>query len=425
MNPNEGRHATNWKASRRPVATPSINFLSACELKVKPISWLVNDYLEQDTLAVMYGPPAGGKSFIALDVSCCIASATAFHGHEVQPGAVFYIAGEGHNGIARRLKAWATLRGTSTPPLLFVSDAPADLADAGNAAKVGDAIELLADATGKQPTLIVIDTMARNFSGDENSATEVGNFVRNADAIRRRWAATVLIVHHSGKNSENGARGSSALRGAADAEYEVSRNSEDKVIRLASRKMKDAEEPEPLAFQLTGVPIYDELGTPIGGAALQLEEYTAPPVQAIAKLGKHQKAALVTLELMHTAAVEQLASEAEKDSPIKIHMDSWKSECEKANIPRQRFHEAKKVLSEKGHIRLEDSHVVLVRPVQSPLGRSERTDKLTSSDSGRTTYRTVEEQAKTAQCQETCKFCEVNPVTGEIQLLLLPGASLG
>jgi hypothetical protein len=384
MSAAEDRYAKEWQGVPRLAAAPSMQFLSACELKVKPISWLVDGYIEEDTLALVYGRPGERKTFYALDVSCCIASSTNFHGHEVQSGAVFYIAGEGHNGIARRLSAWAAYNRKPMPPLLFVSDAPADLANATNAARVADAIELLADATGQKPALIVIDTMARNFGGEENSATDVGHFVRNVDAIRRRWKSTVLIVHHSGKNGDNGARGSSALRAAVDAEYEVSRSAEDKTIRVIPRKMKDAEEPEPLAFDLVGVPIYDDGGTPIGGAALRLKEYSAPPVQVVAKLGKQQKAALAILERMHDEISERLANQDREDHPVYIQLEAWRLECEKSDIPRQRFHDAKTSLVDRNCIRIDGPHVFLVRPVLTPLGAPDRTDIPTTTSNGQT-----------------------------------------
>ena len=38
----------------------SIRFVAASQLPVSPIDWLVADYLEQNTLAVLYGAPGKG-----------------------------------------------------------------------------------------------------------------------------------------------------------------------------------------------------------------------------------------------------------------------------------------------------------------------------------------------------------------------------
>ncbi len=364
-----------------PMRPSPFRFVAACDMPVNPVAWLIKDYIEEDALAVMYGPPGKGKSFIALDMSCCIASNLSFHGHNVKAGAVFYIAGEGHNGLARRLRAWAELNNTDMPRALFVSEAPADLASEANATKVMEAVQQLADASGKTPVLIVIDTLARNFGGDENSATDMGNFIRNADALRRLWKATVLIVHHSGKDSDRGARGSSALKGAADAEYEVGRNDADQIIRLTPRKMKDAEEPASLAFELVSVPVLDDSGVLVGGAALRVAEYTAhAPVTA--KLGKQQKAALDVLEQMHAETAAQLDSQGLEEQSVEILLEDWRSRCLEAGMPRQRFHDARETLTERGQIRVDGVHVSIVRPLPPLLEKPMRTDKLSNTNNG-------------------------------------------
>jgi len=184
----------------------------------------------------------------------------------------------------------------------------------------------------------------------------------------------VLIVHHSGKNGERGARGSSALKGAVDAEYEVSRSDEDKVIRLTPHKMKDADLPQPLAFELIGVPVHDDTGSLIGGVAPKLvNNPPRPHIPKTAKLGKHQKTALEILEQMEI--VIRLARQGRDTGPISIEIDAWKAGCEKAGIPRQRFHDAKNTLTERCQIRVNEPHVSLVRPVLKPLEESDRTDE--------------------------------------------------
>ena len=160
---------------------------------IKPITWLVRNYLEADSLALLFGDPGCGKSFAAIDLACCIATGTPWHGNRTTPGAVFYIAGEGQNGLARRFAAWeqhnlVTLAGAP----LFISLRPAQLCNALAAAEVSSAVDELAQETGLQPALIVIDTLARNFGGaDENSAQDMGAFISNLDGfLRAKWRAT-------------------------------------------------------------------------------------------------------------------------------------------------------------------------------------------------------------------------------------------
>lgn len=373
-----------------PSSVPAFRFVSAGDMPIKPIAWLIDKYIEQDAFAVMFGPPGKGKSFVALGLSCCIATGEEFHGHAVKQGSVFYIAGEGHNGLARRLRAWSLhnnveLKGAP----LFVSDGATDLANTANAAQVAAAVQQLADKTGQTPVLIVVDTLARNFGGDENSATEVGNFIRHVDThLRHKWKATVLIVHHSGKDGDRGARGSSALKGAADAEYEVSRNDDDKIIRLTPRKMKDAEEPPPLAFELVGVPLLDNRGNPVSGAALRLTEYTAPALAATSGMGKNQQKVLAVLEQLHQEIAARLASQGRQDQSVLIEHEHWRQRCEAEGIARNRYKEARDALLKRNAIRLDGPHVLLlansVRNVRTPLGESDVSDGQQSAPFGQT-----------------------------------------
>ncbi len=79
---------------------------------VKPINWLIKGFLEMDSLSLMFGEPACGKSFSAIDLACCVATGKDWHGMPVkQPGPVFYIAGEGFNGLSRRFMAWQVSHG--------------------------------------------------------------------------------------------------------------------------------------------------------------------------------------------------------------------------------------------------------------------------------------------------------------------------
>ncbi|MNT25130.1 hypothetical protein D3C72_1606360 [compost metagenome] len=100
----------------------------------------------------------------------------------------------------------------------------------------------------------MIDTLARSFDGEENSATDMGAFVSSCDHIREKTGATILVIHHSGKDAEKGARGSSALRAACDFEYKVTSPGK-KQSKITCTKAKDSDPFEDLAFKLNVVEI--------------------------------------------------------------------------------------------------------------------------------------------------------------------------
>ena len=94
----------------------------------------------------------------------------------------------------------------------------------------------------------MLDTLARLTPGaEENSTKDMGEAVREIDNLRRRFNATVLLIHHPGKHGGL-ERGSGSLRGAADVMIECARFNE-YTTSLNCTKMKDAEEFQSLSVQ--------------------------------------------------------------------------------------------------------------------------------------------------------------------------------
>ena len=206
---------------------------------------------------MLFGEPGCGKSFLAVDIGLSVETGTPFHGREVKRGVVLFIAGEGHNGLARRFAAWSKANGVpQADALLFKSKSAAQFLDTESANAVADAVEELAQQHGA-PALIIIDTLARNFGGgDENSTADMSAFVAAIDDLKARFpGCAVLIVHHSGHADRQRARGAMALKGALDCEYRVEKANG--TVRLINTKMKDAEPPCVLAFKLSFVMIGD------------------------------------------------------------------------------------------------------------------------------------------------------------------------
>lgn len=248
-------------------------FRSAGDLldDIRPIQWLVNGCLEQDALCMIFGPPASGKSFLAIDIAACVASGLHWHTREVKQGAVFYVAGEGHNGITRRMAAWQKVNNRSLKGVpLYKSTRAVMVLDRQAASDMAEEIARMVEVTGVVPVLVIIDTLARNFGeGDENKQADASKFIEHLDEfVRRRWKCTVGIVHHTGHDADR-ARGSSVFRGAMDQEISVKPRVAG-LVDVSWTKMKDAELPEPfaLAIKQVGLERFDEDENEITGAAL-------------------------------------------------------------------------------------------------------------------------------------------------------------
>ena len=85
--------------------------------------------------------------------------------------------------------------------------------------------------------LVAIDTFAKATPGaDENSAKDMGLAMKAAETISRDLGCFVLLVHHYGKDTTRGLRGSSSLGSAADTVLEVTRAGEGLSLRCGKQK---------------------------------------------------------------------------------------------------------------------------------------------------------------------------------------------
>ena len=348
---------------------------------VKPIKWLIKGFLEMDSLSLMFGEPACGKSFSAIDLACCVATGKEWHGKAVKrPGPVFYIAGEGFNGLSRRLMAWQLSYGYDLGKApIYVSQSAASLTDLGNARLVSASIESMIERSGVAvPSMIVIDTLARNFGpADENGTREMNTFIQHIDQLlRARYACNVLIIHHTGVGAKDRARGNSALKGALDAEYAVVKS--DDCVQITAKKMKDAEEPQPMTFLFNPVrlPFQDEEGEAQYSCILRpssAEHFDQ--VRQDKELGVTQKRVLEILNTLQNQAIGHLERAGRNIAYARIEVKTLRNECVKAHgvVGQNNWSRTFSALVDKGFIAHEGLFVTLTdKYQQSPSPEAEQ-----------------------------------------------------
>lgn len=263
--------------------TPRYIFESLPEaISRPPPEFIIKGLLPQAELAIIYGASRSGKSFFALDLAFAVARGVPWRSLKVRQLGVAYVAAEGAAGFRLRLKAYTTHHNLDPASIPFsVLDAAPSLLKAPDMSDLIHAVGALGPVG-----LIFLDTLARvTVGGDENSAQDMGRALAACQHLHRATGALVVLIHHSGKDSSKGARGSTALIGAADAELEIT-DSGDGAREARVTKMKDGADGDRYGFKLVPVKVgEDEDGADVVSCVIEDAE-VRPMARRAAPKGK-------------------------------------------------------------------------------------------------------------------------------------------
>jgi hypothetical protein len=289
-------------------------------------TWIVKGVLPKAGLVVLYGASGAGKSFIALDVVAAVARGVQWRGKRVRQGRVVYVAAEGVGGFRNRCVAYAKANGLEAgamAALEIIADRP-NLLTPNEGKTLGTAIG--------HADLVVVDTLAQVTPGaNENAGEHMGKALDQCLVIHAMTGATVLLVHHSGKDAAKGARGWSGIRAAADAELEVERTPGGRVLRTT--KQKDGDDSGEWGFELEVVNIgVDEDGDPITSCVTRETEVNkAKPVTR--KLGPREQAVMDAFQVIAASQVEGIEVDGVLEEALaRVDLEGKKASQVKSNL---------------------------------------------------------------------------------------------
>jgi len=190
---------------------------------------------------MLRGPTNSGKSFAGLDLVAHIALRRKWHGRRTRGrGGIGIVDAEGHQ--RNRLAAFMSYHDVTAKDLGAIEflGQSLDLLSASGQSSLLLALEELAERQGRL-CAVVIDTLAAVMAGgNENAPDDMGKLLAFVRVIYEQFECLVLLVHHSGKDENRGARGHSSLKAAVDAEIEVVENA-DHTRDVWLRKLRDGE----------------------------------------------------------------------------------------------------------------------------------------------------------------------------------------
>ena len=335
----------------------------------KPPKSILAKYLFDNDLQIIVGSSGSGKTFYIIDIIMALISRDTWHGKTIENRPVIFINGEGFGGIFKRIKAYCLYHDVNIDSArLYFSETAADLFDDHGALKVLSEIKEIISTWDKKDNLkpvIIVDTVARNLgAGNESFASDMSVFINHVDDIRKIFDATVILVHHTGHDTGNRARGSSALEAAADTVYFIKTDA-DGVMRIEAKKSKDHELPPPLSFKTIQVelPWHDEDGNPETSLVLELTDYTPPPKTS--GFGKNQIKALSILKELHSTQKQNLISSGFNPDDCKVLVQDWKDKLVEAITfkpdVRQGFYKLKTGLVKRDAIKIKDGYVYVFK----------------------------------------------------------------
>lgn len=246
------------------------------------IPWHIKSILPRSQVGMVIGPPGCGKTFMVLDLIYAIATGENWRGFKTNQGGVVYFAVEGKDGIKARIKAYEIDKGIdegNSPPV-YITPQHINLSKRDDVLDVIESVNAIGGIV-----VIVIDTLSSATPGaNENAAEDMSLVLANCRYINEMTDgnATILLVHHTGKDQDKGARGSSALIGAADFQIQIVRNGELRSLKV--NKLRDGGESQEFGFRLKMIPIgFDEDGAMVESCVIAHTEEV--PLQMPDKVG--------------------------------------------------------------------------------------------------------------------------------------------
>lgn len=224
-----------------------IQFIHTYADNVQDPTWLIPGVLPAAGVGMIYGESGSYKSFLALDMALCLA-----FGIPGQWGAppvkndVLFLAGEGPVATAKKRwpawMEWQAIEFRGEHRFLIKDRVPFYTdSDAWEHVKA-DLAELNA-----KPSLIIIDTLTRLITGlDENSAKDASMITNFMEQLARYYECFVLAIHHTGKDQNKGARGSSAFYANMDTVISTKLKIGGTEFRV--RKQKDADVSDEVSY---------------------------------------------------------------------------------------------------------------------------------------------------------------------------------
>lgn len=219
------------RASAEQAPVRNSQWRCAADLEGLPVperEWLVPDLIPARNVTLLYGDGGTGKSLLALQLAVAVALGRAWLGLPVKAGKALFPSAEDEEAeLHRRLADIVRHEGARLADLrnlTFRSLAGEDAMLARVEALAGPLVatdlyrEVDALLEAERPALLVLDTLADMFPGNENDKAQARAFVGMLKRLAIKHDCAVVMLAHpslSGMATGNGTSGNVAWSGSA------------------------------------------------------------------------------------------------------------------------------------------------------------------------------------------------------------------
>ena len=181
----------------------SWEYVRGCEVKIE---WIVDRLIPRGAIIILFGKGGIGKTWVAMDFGRCIADGLPYLGLQTIQSPVVFIDFENplavlnertrKLGECRNVYFWRANNPKLTAPRLD--------------SKEWDLYKKLPEGA-----VLIFDTLRASQGRDENASNEMGLIMGRLKELRD-LGFTVILLHHTSKNNDRVAKGSTAIVDLAD-----------------------------------------------------------------------------------------------------------------------------------------------------------------------------------------------------------------
>lgn len=218
-----------------------------------PVRWVVENMICRGDIHLLIGEPGIGKSWLTMALALAVADeGENFLGHSVlEHGRVLYLDEENPPDLIYSRFTKLGMDREAAKNIRYINNF-------GIRLDGRDAMSVIEEALDFEPVLIVLDSLTRFHTEDENHAGAMAGLFHNAiKPLARETGAAVVLIHHANKSDSNSSyrrsRGSGDITASVDCGFDV-REIGEGALAIANFKSRRQAQGDTLYASITDTP---------------------------------------------------------------------------------------------------------------------------------------------------------------------------